>query len=167
MEVKAPIEVVLSEAELDVVRRVARLRDEGAAGLEHTAGADPSTADYMGVYGAAGECAFCKGLGLHWSESVGTWKLPDVRWNIQVRTSPCKNDRPPEGFGRLIVRPDDDERDIYALVVGHIPNFVIVGWIAGFKAQRGEWWQAEAGRPPAWFVPAAALNPDFEEVLGL
>jgi hypothetical protein len=114
--------------------------------------------------GALGECAFHKALGLVWAELTETYKMPDASWNIQIRTAPCKVERPPPGFGTLIVRHDDDPRDNYALVAGNCPYFVLLGWITGSGARQDHFVREEAGRPPAWFVPNSVLNKNLDEM---
>lgn len=152
----APIEVRLSEDEVRECHRVAKARVEASRSYKQKHGYN-GRRFAIDLPGAAGECAGHKGLGLVWTGSVGTFKLPDARHNIQFRTAPR--------YGSMIVRPDDDRRDYYVLVQGKLPDFWIMGWMLGLDARREMWIRAPNRRPPAWFVPASALHLDFSEIL--
>jgi hypothetical protein len=170
----APIAVQLNEGDIQRSVKVANQRYENARSRSYRQTYE-LTGDHpeFDLHGALGECAFHKGLGLHWSELVGTFKLPDARWNIQIRCAPCKARRPPAGFGRLMIHPGfpqnpkaDDPRDYFALVVGNTRYFSILGWILGRNGMRAEWFDKPAPtRAAAWFVPQRVLNRDFSRIL--
>lgn len=100
--------------------------------------------------GACAEMAVAKFLGTYWSGSVNSFKLPDLR-NVQVRHTSRSS-------GRLIVRQNDSDLDVYVLVTGTAPTFRVHGGIRGRDAKRDEWLSDPNGRGPAWFVPPEALG---------
>jgi len=153
----APIDVQLNAEEVAKAERVARRR---AAESTHLADKHGFTGDGMVIdlVGAPAEAAGCKALGLVWSGSVNHFKLPDARHNIQFRGTMLEH-------GSLIVRPDDDDRDYFALVTGHTPNFRVMGWMLGRDAKKLKWLRSPGGRPPAWFVPQGYLRTDFSGLL--
>lgn len=102
------------------------------------------------IEGAAGEMVVARAFGLYWDCSVNTFKRADLPFRIQVRTTAQKS---------LIVRPDDDDEDVFVLVRGRSPEFEVAGWMLGRDAKRDCWSQAPNGRPAAWFVPPDALSP--------
>lgn len=107
------------------------------------------------IEGACAELAVAKALGVYWNGSVNNFGGPDlfhpIKGNIQVRLA--------GSHGQLIVRPGDSPSDIWVLVTGKSPNYVVHGWILGKDAKRPEWLKDYGGRPPAYFVPPTALNP--------
>ena len=121
--------------------------------------------------GALGQRAFCKGLGLPWKSTLGTFKGADWGSVIQIRTATCKAEFPPDNFGTLIIRPADpphpadDLSHRYVLVTGRCPNFTIKGWIEGRDTQRPEWERGQGSRPVAHWVPWRALNKDMDALL--
>jgi len=109
--------------------------------------------DGWGVHieGALGEMAAAKALNIYWDGSVNTFKAHDLV-GIQVRTR-SRNDY------ELIVRPSDDDDAAWVLVTGKHGTYNVRGWIRGKDAKREEWLQTHGQRPPAYFVPHAALLP--------
>ena len=159
---KSPIRVVLTEPELEYATSIGELRHSECVkrGYQNKHGYSGEDAG-IDILGACGELAFCKGIGLEWEASINSFKAPDAGSDIQVRTSPCKAAVPPDNFGRLIVREEDNIDHRYVLVVGNPPNFVIKGWIRGSNARQDKWIRIESGRPPAWFVPFQELDDDL------
>jgi hypothetical protein len=106
------------------------------------------------IEGACGELALAKCCGMYWAGSVNTYREgPDVgHKTIQVKTRS-------RGDYELLVRPHDDDASAYVLVTGKLPTYCIHGWMFGAEAKREEWLQTHGGRPPAYFVPQAALWP--------
>jgi hypothetical protein len=153
----APIDVKLNDQEIAKAEQVARRR---AAESTHLADKHGFTGDGLAIdmVGAPAEAAGCKALGLHWSGHVNHFKLPDARHNIQFRGTELER-------GSLIVRPDDDDRDYFALVTGHTPNFRLMGWMLGRDAKQYKWLRYPWGRPAAWFVPQRYLHTDFSVLL--
>jgi len=160
----APIDVTLTDDEVARSVKVAEKRNAASCTFTQRHGyvGDPLAPD---LPGAAGEAAFCKATGIVWSESVNTFKHADVRHNLQIRTAPCRAPKPPDGFGTLIVRDTDHPLDYFVLVAGRSPHFRVLGWISGADAKQDHWLRSESNRPPAWFVPNAALNKDLSEIL--
>lgn len=130
-----------------VKRQLAALKD----GRPDQHGADSDNGWTLHVEGAAGEMAFAKALGAYWSGSVNTFKDADIGTDIQVRWRS-------KAYYDLIVRPSDSDDDIFALVLGAIPNLSVVGWIRGADAKQERWLRTYGGRPPAWFVPQDELH---------
>jgi hypothetical protein len=151
----APIDVELSNEENVHATRIGHQRYRHSAGYALKHGGGQADALKIDIVGALGELAFCKAVGFVW---------PPVRHDIQVRTAPCKAKRPPPGFGTLIVRADDDDRDRFVLVIGNAPHFRVVGWIGGWDAKRDRFIKQHADRPEAWFVPASDLHTDLTPV---
>jgi hypothetical protein len=105
------------------------------------------------IEGAMGEQAFAKALGIFWNNSVNTFKDPDFPPNIQIRTRPH-----PEHD--LIVRQTDNPNDIFVLVTGACPNYVVRGFFFGNETRK-EWLfnAGQADRPDQYFVPQRYLRP--------
>jgi len=105
------------------------------------------------IEGACGELVVAKALNCYCSGSVNTFKLGgDLGSNIQVRTR-SKHEY------ELIVRPSDRDDDVFVLVTGKSPCFVVRGWISGGSAKASEWKKAHGGRAEAYFVPHSSLLP--------
>lgn len=107
------------------------------------------------IEGACAELSVAKALGIYWNGSVNNFGGPDlihpIKGNIQVRLA--------GNHGHLIVRPGDSITDIWVLVTGKAPNYVIHGWILGANAKKPEYLKDWSGRPPAYFVPPSSLSP--------
>lgn len=142
-----PYEMFLA-AQIGIRRQV----EARTKGLKDRHGVDPDAGWGIHVEGAAGEMAFAKALDRFYSGSVNTFKFGGDVGQIQVRT------RSRDDY-ELIVRADDKDDDSFVLVCGIAPRFVVKGWMPGREAKRPEWLKAHGGRPPAWFVPQAALWP--------
>jgi hypothetical protein len=160
----APIDVELSEEEIAQATGIGVRRHRNSAGYQMKHGVSPEVALNIDITGSLGELAFCKAVGFVWPATVDHFKLADVSHNIQVRTAVCKARKPPDGFGTLIVRADDDDRDNFVLVVGNPPHYRVMGWIPGGFAKQDRWIKAHADRPDAWFVPSSGLFTDLSEV---
>ena len=105
------------------------------------------------ISGACGEIAAAKSCAVYWEPTVNTFKLrSDIGDVIQVRTR--SNDT-----YDLIVRPDDNDGDVFILVIDHSPVFNIKGWFPGYLSKQPELMQTYGGRPPAYFVPQRILLP--------
>lgn len=103
------------------------------------------------IEGACGEMAVAKACGVYWLPTVNTYKTgADVAsWQVRTRSAP--------GY-ELLVRPSDPDDAPFVLARGRCPDYQVVGWIMGRDAKRPEWLQTHGGRPPAYFVPDAALR---------
>ncbi len=105
------------------------------------------------IEGACGELAVAKAINCFFSGTVNTFKSGgDLGSNLQVRTR-SKHEY------ELIVRDGDRDDDVFILVTGKSPNFVVRGWIRGVDAKREEWKKAHGGRVMAFFVPHSELQP--------
>jgi hypothetical protein len=105
------------------------------------------------VEGAAGELAFAKAASRYWGGSCNTFKAPDLDGKIQIRT------RSGGVRNSLIVRPGDKNDELFVLVIGRAPEFVVSGWMLGSAAKQPEYLQQYGGRPAAYFVPQDKLWP--------
>ena len=103
------------------------------------------------IQAAAAEMAFAKARQMYWDFSVNTFKKPDVG-KIQIRHTI-------RSTGRLIVRPDDSDDEIFVLVTGEIPKFIIRGYMKGSRAKQDEFINNPGGGRPCWMVPQESLNP--------
>lgn len=107
------------------------------------------------VDGGLAEIAYCKAIGVSWPATVGKPKCADAGTKVQIRGTPYCS-------GRLIVRPDANDDDVYALVIGEYPNYRVVGEILAKDAKQNKWLTdptPEKNRPRAYFVPQIALLP--------
>lgn len=109
------------------------------------------------IEGSAGELAFAKAFGLYPGFTLNTFKAADIGANIQVRT------RSERRYG-LIVRPDDDDADIFVHVIGTRPYYAIMGWMLGGAAKSPAYIETYGDRPPAYFVPTEDLR-DLSELV--
>jgi len=103
------------------------------------------------IQAAAAECAFAKARDKYWDFSVNTFKKPDVG-DIQIRHT-IRNG------GKLIVRPDDSDDEIFVLVTGEIPEFTIRGYMRGSEAKQDQFISNPGGGKPCWMVPQDNLRP--------
>jgi hypothetical protein len=108
------------------------------------------------IYGALGEMALAKARDHYWFPAYDhpSKVEADVGKNWQVRS----HDRP---NGELIVRERDRDDQAFVLaVLDDLPTVKLIGWIWGRDAKQDRFARpADAGKPPAWFVPQAALSP--------
>lgn len=105
----------------------------------------------MDILSAMAEMAVAKALNVYWDGSVNTFKMPDLQGNIQVRHTKVKD-------GRLIVRPSDQDDDIFVLVTGTAPTFTVVGKIDGWNAKNNRWWTNPNGKRGCFMVPQRSLG---------
>jgi len=145
-------DVIMTEEQYQRAVRVATLRynESIRRGCQQAYGAAGHNLN-TDILGALGELAYCIYTNQPWSESVNTFKAPDVGKNVQVRTTRSKNNR-------LIVRRHDKDDDVFVLVIADGLKFKIVGSILGKDAKRDKFTSAPAGRPAAWFVNQGALS---------
>lgn len=149
------VEVTLDWYELQMAANVglARQIESLRRGLHDAHGLKDEAGWNLHIEGAAGEIAFAKAAGKYWGGSVNTFKDPDLGGRIQIRT------RSGGVRNSLIVRPGDDDQDIFVLVIGRSPKFLVAGWMLGQVAKNQAWMQTYGGRPAAYFVPREELWP--------
>ena len=114
-----------------------------------------SEAERLGVdiVGTFGELALCKIMDWRWGCSVGSYKKPDARKNIEIRTNTHHN-------GHLIIKPNDDLSNVFVLMVGEAPTYRAAGWIFGREADSMcEPRQPKGFKKPCYFVEQHDLNP--------
>lgn len=109
------------------------------------------------VESCASELIVARTLGVWWTPWARRpgFVFADVGSRVQVRR------RKKEGWNLLMHREDSDDQ-VYVLVYGAIPNFEIVGWIAGHEGKDERYWgdPYSTGRPCFW-IPQVDLNPDI------
>lgn len=99
-------------------------------------------------FGAAGEMAFAKALGIYWEASCGTFKtrLDVGTWEVRTRSY---------GHGELFIRKNDAPSRQFALVCYEVEMRLwrVVGWFPAISIVP-EWWDEAKG----WYaVPRVAL----------
>jgi hypothetical protein len=97
------------------------------------------------IEAAGAELAVAKVFGLWWNALVKNpvLKYPDVG-NLQVRHTLRTE-------GRLIVHATEPDDDVFVLVRGCMPRYLVVGWIKGSDAKHADFWFEGDGRA-AFFV---------------
>lgn len=106
------------------------------------------------LIGVVGEIAFAKALGVYYTSTEGSFKLPDVE-NFQIRTTNRK-------YGRLLVKQNDDLDYIYVFVTWNMNTNLckIVGWLRGHDAAKKQYLDDfGSGGKPVWAVPQKILKP--------
>jgi hypothetical protein len=108
------------------------------------------------INGACGELAVARALNCFWCG--GHFRSRDVA-EYQVRTTHHQT-------GRLTIHDDDNNNDIFILVIGdgRTRVFDIVGWIKAIDGKRPEYWVEMQSGTWDFMVPQSALHP-FEELL--
>lgn len=104
------------------------------------------------IHSAGSEIAVAKALKVEdFQLTVHTFKKPDIEPDIQVRwTNRHKN---------LIVRPADDNYEVYILVTGELDaGYQIQGWMRGYEAKQDSYLSNPANRGQAWFIPSEHLH---------
>ena len=107
--------------------------------------------------GAYGECAVAIFLGVPLPAHVDVYSVPDIEPDIAVRARTKR-------WHELYRRPSEPADWRYVLVTltrtrtMRRPVGTVRGWAHGGDMAREEWVQRHGGRPPAWFVPTAALR---------
>lgn len=106
------------------------------------------------IEGYCAEMAVSKALKTYYGAGDGQgFKGADVSDKIQVRWASQEN-------YRLIIRPADRTDYFYVLVTGIAPTYTIRGFIHGFDAKKDHYFDnPRNGRPDAWWIPQAALQP--------
>ena len=138
---------LFAAAIVGVRRHIEALQD----GLTPNAGFDGEGWE-IHIQGACGEQAYAKYEDRFWSGSVNTFKSGGDVGLTQIRTR-SKSDYD------LIVREADRDDDYFVLVIGTAPTFKIVGWIQAKDAKQPQYLKEYGGRPPAFFIPQAKLQP--------
>lgn len=150
-----PTPVVLEWYEVRLAAQVGVERNVQSIKDGRTPSAAFSTKDgawEIHVQGACGELAFAKAANRFWAGSVNRFGSSGDVGRIEVRTR-SRHDYD------LLVRPADADDSVFVLVTGLAPDFLVHGWVRGEEAKRDEWLRDYGGRPPAFFVPKAVLNP--------
>lgn len=137
-----------------VMRRVYAVKS-GKAGVY---GARDESVWDNDINGAIAEMGCAKWANVFWNGTVGVTTSPDVgKW--QVRSKVIKGHR-------LVVRPSDNDGDVFVSVLVQIPNVVLCGWLFGRDAKRSEWLQTFEPKPAMYFVEDQFLRP-MDELLSV
>lgn len=142
--------ITLTESEWTMAALIGCRRHIASKNLSQAYGATDTWTP--NIEGACGELAAAKALNLFWDGGVNTFSAPDLKPNIQVRT------RSKHSY-ELIVRQQDKDNEIFVLVTGVSPNYIVHGWIYGGDAKQEKWKQNYGNRPTAFFIPSTALHP--------
>lgn len=139
--------VFLTSTELKCAATVAQARLDQALteGREDTMGRHSLRSHQ---FGAAGEMAFAKALGIYWEASCGTFKtrLDVGEWEVRTRSY---------SHGELFIRKNDEPARQFALVVyeSDLRMWRVVGWFPAISI-KPEWWDELKG----WYaIPRAVL----------
>jgi len=151
--------VIMTEEQYQHAVRVGTLRDSESKRLGCQQSADCAGHDLrIDILGAAGELAYCLYTNQPWSESVNTFKAPDVGTNIQIRTTDNFDGKKSIEERTLIVREKDKDEDLYVLVLAEGRKFRVAGSMLGKDAKQSKYVRAPNGRAPAYFVPQEDLT---------
>lgn len=137
----------MTAAQVGVMRNVSAIR----AGKTNQHGFDEDGWN-IHIEGACGELAAAKALNIYWDGSVNTFKKGADVGPYQIRT------RSKHSYD-LLVRNDDRDEDIFILVTGRAPEFVVHGWLSGRDAKQDRFLKDHGNRHPAFFVPKSELRP--------
>lgn len=146
---KLTLAEVYGAAQIGVMRQVASMQSDS----QPRAGG-PDMPWQANIEGALAERAFAKFLGIYWPGTVNAHSAPDVG-PYEIRCRHREGDP-------LIIRPNDKDDATYVLLIGQNGRYRVIGSILGRLAKRPEWFgnpTSKTNRPPAYFVPQAALTP--------
>jgi hypothetical protein len=95
------------------------------------------------IEAACSELAAARALDRFWSGSVNTFQAPDLPGphHIQVKYTHY-------GTGELILHPRCPDSDLYVLVTGKVPRFIVHGYMKGSEVR--ELGQDKAGNGSYW-----------------
>jgi hypothetical protein len=111
----------------------------------------------VNIEGACGEIVVAKWRGEYWEGSVDQFEGGDVG-KLQVKTT-----KHPEGC--LLLRENAKDGEIFYLLTGEAPRFVIRGWAYGWEVKQDKYWrELKNGRPGAWFIPQSVLHEPEKEL---
>lgn len=137
---------VAMATEIGRMRQLSSLRHQRKGFLPSSVGWDTH------CEGACGELAVAKYLGIFWNGSVDTFKECDLP-GLQVKT------RTRHTY-ELNINLDANPDEVFVLVTGACPEYVLRGWIIGREAMKPEY-VLDVGNygKKAYFVPQSILNP--------
>src|ERR1051325_2057216 len=161
------IPVTLNEVEQALAKHIAKRRHESnrlhgvtnkKVGVQDNASTD--------LDGTGGELAFCKVANLYpdfeivpgGGADLADARLPDGR-RVDVKTTPYMT-------GNLLAREIHDEIDIFVLVGGKFPSYVIVGFATRAELEASGKRKMGDGSQPSHFMAADTLHP-IEELIAL
>jgi hypothetical protein len=119
-------------------------------------GAEREDAWRIDLEGACGEFALAKWLNVPWSGNLGDLGAADVG-PLQVRT------RSSHDYDLPLYKASRDD-DIYVLVTGVAPYFLIRGWTYARDGKVQSNWKDPKGGRPAYFVEAQDLRSPYDLV---
>jgi hypothetical protein len=100
------------------------------------------------IEAACAECAAAKALDRFWSGAVNTFSAPDlIGGKIGIKYTDWAT-------GRLALKERDPIGQIYVLVTGKCPRFVVHGYMSGAQIKTKEFWDEEK---QGWWVPQDRL----------
>lgn len=103
------------------------------------------------INGAIAEFGCAKWANVFWNGTVGVTTASDVgRWQVRSKVV----------IGhRLVVRPDDNDDEIFISVLVQIPIVTLCGWLSGREAKQPRWLQTYDPKPPMYFIEDEFLRP--------
>lgn len=101
------------------------------------------------IRGAMGEAAFCQATGREWEGLIGTFELPDVKPDFEIKT--CK---PGKNMHVKITSPLDRR---FVLVELDGSKYMVIGWLPGAKVRDFPVTDPGDRKAPCWTVPQDSL----------
>jgi hypothetical protein len=126
-----------------------RYSESRRLGLQGKASAYP-TMD-MDIQNRAARVAFDRAYNLEPDLKINDFH-PGEEQGIYVRST-----RYPHG--KLIIRKDDRDEDVYVLAVGQDREWALIGFLTGAEAKQRGIRYTENGRPDCWMVAQSKLRP--------
>lgn len=136
-----------SVATLQILRKVAKQRN-GDHGGRSVRGLRERWAD--GIHGLMAEIALSRALNLPWTPGGMKISHGDVGNVLEVRATEHR-------AGHLLIYTEDKDSSVFALMIGHYPEFRLAGYIVGIAAKKPEFWRDNAD-PPCWWVPQSSVD---------
>lgn len=123
-----------------------------ANGRRHRHGHDGTDNWTMHIEAAGAEVAVARLTGRFWCASFLPDYAGDIGVGLQVRHTA-------RATGRLILHPTDDDRHVFVLARGLMPEYDLAGWIVARDGKRLEWWRELQPGRGAYVVEACHLRP--------
>lgn len=125
------MKVTLSDTEVKIVEQIgyARQQINNAKGLKDRRQDTTKDSTEMHIEGLAGEWAFCKAMNFYPDHEIEKRSVHDCRgfggtWDVKTQSIPTSS-----LHIRFSKAAQGKRCDFYALVIGHRPDYEIVGWV--------------------------------------
>jgi hypothetical protein len=147
------IELELDEGEMYLAGGIGVMRALYAlrTGRVNPAGLQRRTIDKSSMvghfFGACGEQALAKHLGVYWDGTIGTVDAPcDVGGCYQVKATDL-------ALGKLITKRKDNDRQPFVLARVSLPKVTLVGWLWGYETKKEQNWREDVAEPAFFSWP--------------